>query len=318
RLPDLGFGTAADGDGESGIASTEPSADSGDGDPAITTSSSGESADEEPSGDGDDPSTSTSTSTTGDGDGDGDADGDGDGDADGDPDDEAETNESDDTWGIPPDVTNEPCEPLAQDCYPTHKCVPYSTQPNSPLFDANKCMPIIGDKQWGEPCTLSSFQEAQDECDGQGFCWNLKWMQGQLHGTCVPFCFGTPQNLVCPLGWGCMFSGAVALCGHKCDPLLQDCSGEQGCYWNGQNFQCASISNPGMGSQQSCDEVNECLPGLGCVDKALVPGCVGPDDSCCTPWCSLQAPDCPDSLECVPFFDGEVPDLLADVGVCLP
>ncbi len=311
RLPDLGFGTAGE-----AAATSDPSgaatSDSGDGD---ATTIADESGDELP-GDGDgesttttgEPTTSTTgeptTTTTGDGDGDTSADW-------------TDSNDSADTWGDPPDVTNEPCDPLAQDCFPTHKCVPFATQPGSNFLDADKCMPILGDKQWGESCTLSSFNEAQDDCDGDGFCWNLEWVGGELHGTCVPFCVGSPQNLTCPIGWGCLFTGAVSLCAKQCDPFLQDCPDAYGCYWAGNNFQCLLTATP-LGAGHSCDKVAECLPGLACVDKALVPGCVGPDDHCCTPWCNIDSPACAAPLECVPFFDpDEVPPLLADIGVCI-
>jgi hypothetical protein len=179
-------------------------------------------------------------------------------------------------------------------------------------------MPILGDKQWGEPCVLSSFSEAQDDCDGEGFCSNLEWVQGELHGTCVPFCLGTPQDLMCPFGWSCQFSGAVSLCTQQCDPFLQDCPNDYGCYWAGNSFHCLLTSTL-VGPNHSCDKVAECMPGLACVDKALVPGCVGNDASCCTSWCSLAAPDCPPQLDCVAFFDPEddVSDWLANIGVCI-
>lgn len=316
RLPDLGFGSA--GEGDTGSASSNSSNDQGDGDGPSTFSTTND--DESPSDD-DEPSTDEAPSTSmGDGDGEGEVDGDGDpdgdGDADGDGDDD-NSNDNADTWGDPPDVTNEPCEPLSQDCFPTHKCVPFASQPNSSFLDANKCMPILGDKQWGEPCVHSGFNEAQDDCDGDGYCWNLKWMQGELHGTCVPFCVGTPQHLMCPLGWGCLFSGAVSLCTKQCDPLLQDCANDFGCYWGGNNFQCL-LTSALAGANQTCEKVAECVPGLACVNKALLPGCVGNDENCCTPWCSISAPACPPQLDCVPFFDEpNIPAWLANVGICV-
>jgi hypothetical protein len=320
RLPDLGFGSAGKDAGETVGGDGDP----GDGDGPSTSTSTSTSASTSTStstsgstGDGDDPetttttsgtSTGTSASTRGDelGD-DGDEVGD---DGDGDP--------NTDTWGIPPDVTNEPCEALSQDCFPTHKCVPFASQPNTSFLDANKCMPILGDKQWGEPCTLSSFQEGQDDCDGQGFCWNLEWVQGQLHGTCVPFCVGTPQNLSCPIGWGCLFTGAVALCPVQCDPLLQSCPGDYGCFWAGNHFQCALVSKP-SGQGEACEKYPDCLPGFGCVDKALQPGCGDASNpGCCAAWCDLEAPDCGAGLECVAFFDDvDIPAWLANIGICV-
>lgn len=221
-------------------------------------------------------------------------------------------------WGSPPDVTNEPCDPLAQDCFPTHKCVPFASQPMSSFWDGNKCMPILGDKGWGEPCTLSNHNEAQDDCDGDGFCWNLEWVDGQLHGTCVPFCVGSPQDLMCPAGWGCLFSGAIALCSKQCSPLIQDCPPAYGCYWTGGAFDCQITGTP-AGQSHACDSSNDCLPGFACVDQGLVPGCMGDDPNCCTQWCDVDEPDpCPPQLSCTAFFEqGEAPAMFASVGVCI-
>lgn len=322
-LPDLGFGSADATGGTAGSMDGVSVGDDAEVGPSTITTSPGSSESIDDSGDGDnegegdgdgDPGTSSSegpgTNTAGDGDGDPDTSPDGDGD----PDDEW----GDDTWGIPPDVTNEPCDPLAQACFPTHKCVPFASQPNSSFWDANKCMPIIGDKAWGEACTLDSYSNAQDDCDGEGFCWKLQWSEGQLHGVCVPFCVGSPQNLTCPVGWGCLFSGAIALCSKQCDPLIQDCPQDYGCYWSGGGFDCALTASP-AGPMQACDDYNDCLPGLACVEKTLVPGCQGNDPSCCTQWCDLDEPDpCGPPLSCTAFFaPNEAPPMLADVGVCV-
>lgn len=327
-LPDLGFGTAADeageGEGEAGAGSATTSADSGEtvasgegseswtsvtdeGVPDGTESGAeqGESGTDEGSGSSEgstsassSSSSEESTSVTGGPD---------------------EGFEGFDTWGIPPDVTNEPCEPLTQDCFPTHKCVPYATQPGSSFLDANKCMPILGDKQWGEPCTLSSWHEGQDDCDGDGFCWNIEWVGGEMHGTCVPFCVGSPQDLSCPLGWGCLFTGAVSLCEKQCNPLLQDCPQDYGCYWEGNAFDCALVSSI-AGDKQACDEYNDCLPGFACVDKGAVPGCVGSDPNCCTPVCdwTLDVDPCDPPRSCQAFFGpGQAPPGQEAIGICV-
>ena len=317
-LPDLSFGS--DGDetstGTSVSSSTEPTASSESSPPSTSDSDDwGESAEtnssevtsassSESTGPGESSSESAETNSTDDPSAEGDGDG--------------ESEEWGDEWGTPPDVTNEPCDPLAQDCFPTHKCVPFASQPNSTFWDGNKCMPILGDKTWGEPCTLSSHNEAQDDCNGDGFCWNLEWNQGELHGTCVPFCVGSPQDLMCPPGWGCLFTGAIALCSKQCSPLIQDCPQAYGCYWTGGAFDCQITGTPAT-QGQACDMNNDCLPGFACVDKAAVPGCVGNDPNCCTQWCDLDAPDpCPNPLACTPFFDeGEAPAMFADVGVCI-
>ena len=40
-------------------------------------------------------------------------------------------------------------------------------------------------------------------------------------------------------------------------------------------------------------------------------------DSCCSPWCNLEAPECPMPLECTPWFEeGTAPPGLEHIGVC--
>lgn len=321
ELPDPSFGTGVDEYGESNTTLTAEGPDAGPDSSASSigdeVSSSGPDSSDEASSssNGEAPTTSSEAETS------------------------ASTSSSDDTstsadtsasastsdsesaedgnWGIPPDVTNEPCNPLAQDCFPTHKCVPYSTVQGNPFLDADKCMPILGDKGWGEPCTLSNFNEAQDDCDGEGFCWNLEWVEGELHGTCVPFCTGSPQNLMCPSGWGCLFSGAVALCSKQCNPLLQDCPNQYACYWILDAFQCSLTGSLG-GDVDPCNQANDCVPGMGCMAQADVPGCPGNEATCCTPFCDLDTPACSGNRECIAFFGpGEAPAGFEDVGICL-
>ena len=318
-LPDLSFGSAGDETGTSSATNTTPGGPSTlgtDTSPPTSGGSTdwGESAEtdeaeaEATTAPGESTGAEESTTTEAGSEVTTDPGGDGDG----------EAEEWGEEWGTPPDVTNEPCDPLAQDCFPTHKCVPFASQPNSTFWDGNKCMPIVGDKSWGEPCTLSNHNEAQDDCDGEGFCWNLEWVEGQLHGTCVPFCVGSPQELMCPAGWGCLFTGAIALCSKQCSPLIQDCPPAYGCYWTGGAFDCQITGTP-AGQSQACDSSNDCQPGFGCVDQGLVPGCVGNDPNCCTAWCDIDEADpCPAPLQCTPFFEeGEAPAMLADVGVCI-
>jgi hypothetical protein len=332
QLPDASFGTAADEIGESSTTVGSESPDSDDDSSASSIAdeapTSGPEGPEGPDDDApttlDDDATATNdddapdTSATATDSDDAPTTDDDDATTSDDDDDDATTSDDDDTnFGIPPDVTNEPCNPLAQDCFPTHKCVPYSTVPGSPFLDADKCMPILGDKGWGEPCTLSNFNEAQDDCDGEGFCWNLEWMDGALQGTCVPFCTGSPQNLMCPSGWGCLFSGAVALCSKQCNPLLQDCPNQYACYWVLDAFQCSLTGTLGQDTDP-CDQANDCVPGMGCVAQASVPGCPGNEDSCCTGFCDLDTPNCPPGRECIAFFGpGEAPPGFADIGMCI-
>ncbi|HLT40322.1 MAG TPA: hypothetical protein VK034_28780 [Enhygromyxa sp.] len=216
-------------------------------------------------------------------------------------------------YALPEDLSDSlECDPIYQDCPEGEKCVPYASSGGA--WDANKCVPILGDGEPGEPCTYNGAFEATDDCDGSSMCWNVIEVDGEWVGTCIPFCaesWGDPQ---CPEGSTCLIANdsKVTVCVETCDPLAQDCPDGQGCHLAWGEFVCLSdLSDDG----QSCDVLAQCPPGDECVSATLVPECDG--TACCTPYCSLDDPMCDPQTECVPVFDADPPPGYENVGLCL-
>jgi hypothetical protein len=176
------------------------------------------------------------------------------------------------------------------------------------LWDAAKCVELLGDLAPGEPCTHNGIMEATDDCDATTMCYD---------GVCRPFCTGYPDEQICPPGFGCTASPTdwLSLCLETCDPLAQDCA-TGSCYWYSEQFLCHPTGDLVIG--QPCGFVNDCSPGSACVGASALPMCFA--SSCCSPFCDLDQPDCASlpGTECVAWFEpGEAPVGLERVGVCL-
>lgn len=212
----------------------------------------------------------------------------------------------------------ETCDPFAQDCPEAEKCVPYASSGGS--WDANKCVPILGDHAAGESCTSAGIIEATDDCDGSGVCWNVSEIDGELVGICQPFCTGTADNPACPERWYCKLygDGSRTICELTCDPIAQDCADGFGCYWSISEFLCA-LTTEDNAAGEPCGAINDCAPGLVCVDTDTLPSCAG--SACCTRWCDLELgdPQCDavPGTACVPFFEpGRAPIGQEHIGFC--
>lgn len=235
---------------------------------------------------------------------------------------ETETGETSTTVDfVPPyDGGGPECDPWSQDCPEGEKCVPYATDGGS--WNANKCVPIIGEQAPGEPCTYAGPVAAVDDCDATGACINAQDVGGELIGTCWAFCTGNPEMPECPAAHSCAVSGSgdLAFCIPHCDPLLQDCSGEgQACYWTGVEFECV-FTTEDIPAGEPCGFVNDCALGHVCLLAEALPSCEG--SSCCTAFCELERGDlgCQSvpGTSCVPFFEERaVPPGYEHVGVCV-
>jgi hypothetical protein len=221
-----------------------------------------------------------------------------------------------------PEVTEAVCDPWAQDCPEGEKCVAYSDN-GEPSWNANKCVPVLGDGAHGDSCTASaSIVEATDDCGADSFCWNVMDVGGEGIGVCTPFCQGSADEAICEPGSSCLISneGAINLCIPICDPLLQDCVGAgMGCYWAGDNFNCIGSAFEVFQTGEPCGYINDCAPGNVCLAPEAFPACAGA--SCCGQYCDLANPEVicePMGTECVAFFEeGEVIPGYENVGVCV-
>ncbi len=226
----------------------------------------------------------------------------------------------DDGWPFIPemDVWGDPCDPFAQDCPKGEKCVPYSSAGST--WDANKCVPVLGDRGAGEACHYAGLIVATDDCDATSLCWNVEDVDGELIGTCAPFCTGTADAPMCPVGYQCLINGegSIALCKSTCDPLIQDCDEGLGCFFDGAGFVCAATTTD-IPAGEPCGFINDCAKGNVCVEAATLPSCADP--ACCTPFCDLNGlgSECealPGTM-CLPLFaQGEALPGYEHVGVC--
>lgn len=233
-----------------------------------------------------------------------------------------DTSSTSDSMFVEPslDIGADLCSVWAQDCPDGEKCVPFDSS-GSNVWDAYKCVPVMGSQQAGDPCWYGGLVEATDDCDASSFCFDTMEVDGQQVGTCFTQCTGTPDEPMCPVESTCAISGAgvLSLCIPTCDPLVQDCGDGDGCYWTVDNFNCV-VTTLDIPTGEPCGFINDCAPGNLCTDTAVLPECE--DAACCTSYCDLQLGDAECAAQpgtaCVAFFEqGMVPSEYANVGVCV-
>ncbi|MCB9705226.1 MAG: hypothetical protein H6711_25350 [Myxococcales bacterium] len=226
------------------------------------------------------------------------------------------------TFGEEPSGDLPDCDVWEQDCPLCEKCTPYSHDTGSNWNDLG-CVPVVArPKQFSEPCTAKGFS-GFDDCDKGLMCWSLN---DEGVGYCVGLCVGSKAEPGCEYAGLCVIPGdeITNICFPSCDPLLQDCPGEDGCYPYGRALEwiCAyDGSFPGAGADgDPCEFTNNCHPGLHCSPEGdRVPGCQAA--SCCATICDLEEPNtCPlkdQGAECVPYYAmGEAPPGKENLGFC--
>ena len=113
-------------------------------------------------------------------------------------------------------------------------------------------------------------------------------------------------------------SSPATVCIPDCDPLLQDCPGDDLCIPNGENFICVLDASGEAGLYgDPCEYADACKPGLFCYGPEHVEDCKG--SGCCTPFCDLnEANICPgDTQECIPWYEeGMAPPGQEHFGIC--
>jgi hypothetical protein len=207
------------------------------------------------------------------------------------------------------------CDPYLQDCPEGEKCVPYASGGGN--WDANKCVPVLGDKAAGEPCTYAGLIEATDDCGPGLYCWNVVEIDGEQLGECTEFCQGTQNDPECDPGSSCLVTanGAINLCLASCDPLLQDCWPGLGCYWTHSDFNCV-VTTLDVPLGEPCGFINDCVAGATCMSADAMPECAG--SSCCASFCDLSSPVCPQpGTVCLDFFPEGMYPGSSDIGVCV-
>lgn len=189
------------------------------------------------------------------------------------------------------DVHGDPhCDTLHWDCPEGEKCVPYSSAGET--WDANKCVPVLGDAAPNEACQYDGIVTSTDDCDASSFCF---FADARGQGRCLPLCSGTWDDPLCPDEFaGCMIANeqSLALCMQPCDPLVADaCSPGDTCVWLGLDaFHCQpALAEGAIGDP--CENELECAYGSTCAAAAAVPGCEA--EWCCTAYCDVNLEECP-------------------------
>ncbi|MCA9709086.1 MAG: hypothetical protein KDK70_24795 [Myxococcales bacterium] len=222
------------------------------------------------------------------------------------------------------------CDYFEQDCREGEKCTPWSEMADL-VPDESRCCPVKEPvAQTGDLCMVEGYLgSCVDNCAPGNICLDI---DGDGQGVCQDLCGGTAENPICPDDDECfVYFGGVPLCFAPCDPLVQDCPGDKGCYPDaiaegGTGWLCM----PTIGDNQLgdyCWLLAGCNPGMICATPPLLPECYGDADDagCCTDICDItEQPDpCTEihpDLECIAwYFDGESPPMagLENVGACV-
>lgn len=224
------------------------------------------------------------------------------------------------------------CDYFAQDCTEGEKCVPWSELPDL-IPDAIRCCPIQEPPaEAGDTCSVAGhLGSCLDNCVAGTLCLDI---DGDGEGTCQEMCHGSAEDPKCTNDHEdeCfIYYSGMPLCFSTCDPLLQACPPDKGCYPDaiaegGTGFLCM----PTVGDQtlgEYCWLLSGCNPGMICATPDLLPNCFGDSDDagCCTDLCDItESPDpCADinpDLECIPWYHQGAPPPstnLKNVGACV-
>lgn len=229
-----------------------------------------------------------------------------------------DTSDSCDFVGCGPDVPSIPeCDVWNDDCPRGEKCT-YWANDGGGTLNSTRCVPLDADPVGpGEPCTAEG--NGFDDCEAGSMCWDFVRYP---EGVCVAFCTGSRTDPGCadPGSVCSITGGGLATCDPQCDPLdPQTCPEGQGCYpADSTTLICApDASGDDGGVFDPCDVLNGCAPGSYCADADLVGQCGMGASRCCTPYCALDAPSCPEGTQCLPLFDeGAGPPNSENVGSC--
>ncbi len=220
-----------------------------------------------------------------------------------------------------PDYGN--CSLMEQDCAEGFKCMPFSL--GGSIWDSAGCFPVDPDPVGlGEPCEHELDENGGwsglDNCGWAAVCWDFDPDgPGHCEGLCIDD--GVADWAPCedPAAVpSAPCQSCFCTCEVPCDPLASDCPGDTMCVITTDLASCIPDASGDAGAAgDACEFVNGCDPGLACVAGEFVPGCEELA-SCCTPYCRVSDPVCPEGSVCEPYYpDGNGPPHLDDVGLCL-
>lgn len=219
------------------------------------------------------------------------------------------------------DVSPHPheCDVFAQDCADGQKCAAVAEGGGS-AWNTTKCVPVTGDKVPGDPCTTEGGGvSGLDDCEKGAMCWDV---DEEDHGVCVALCTGTPDMPLCDdpdQACAVVNEGALNLCLDTCDPLIQDCVGDDLCLPVSGTYLCVLDASGDAGATlDPCEFQNACDRGLICLGPAAANECDQGATGCCLPMCSIASGgvDCPGAGQtCLAIYEPQ-PVGFEDVGYC--
>ena len=225
------------------------------------------------------------------------------------------------TTGDPPIAPE--CDNWSQDCPDGQKCAAYADDGGT-SWNNLKCVPVEENGGApGDPCTVEgNGVSGVDSCGKGTMCWNVDGDTGQ--GTCVGLCTGSPEATNCAdPQTTCVIAneGVLNLCLPSCDPLLQNCMGNDLCLPNpdDEGFVCVLDASGETGvAFDPCEYANACDKGLVCQDPGFATECDPAALGCCLPYCDVTEPDCPGAgQDCIQWYDpGTAPPGLENLGLC--
>lgn len=216
------------------------------------------------------------------------------------------------------------CDNWTQDCPEGQKCMPWADN-GSTAWNATKCTDVQPNPgQPGDECTVEgSAVSGVDSCDKGVMCWDVD--PNTNMGRCVGMCTGSVDAPMCDAEFTCFVSndGVLNLCLGLCDPLAQDCAGDDLCIPNPQGqgeFTCVLDASGEEGQDfDPCEYINSCDAGLFCALPANATECDPAATGCCLPFCDLAMPaPCPGVNQmCLAWFEaGTAPPGYETVGYC--
>lgn len=214
------------------------------------------------------------------------------------------------------------CSVSCQDCPPGQKCT---------ISDASgeasaTCVPLP-DKPKGEGELCASDgppSQGIDDCDRGYACVGYPVFPD---AKCVPFCTDSAMGVECSENARCGVVDGKPACIPICDPReAGKCPGAcrpldtvcPDCFpmVDSGTFACWFAPPVEVGIGFPCP-IGECQETLYCGPSGRVPGC-DKNTPCCTEYCNLDGPICPQGTTCTPVFkDGHAPNLLLTLGACL-
>ena len=131
------------------------------------------------------------------------------------------------------------CDPFQQDCPEGEKCAPKAADGGS-SWNTTTCAPDTGDRAPGDTCTAEDPLSGVDDCRKGAMCWDVDEETHQ--GICVELCTGSEAAPICSnesdFHCAVFYEGVLNLCLPRCDPLAQDCAGDDLCIPIDDTFIC--------------------------------------------------------------------------------